>query len=159
MTTIYLGLGSNLGDKEENMSKALAFIREIATITRSSRLYETQPVGEKKQEWFLNAVVEAETDLGPKSLLAALQAIEKKVGRTKTKKNGPRVIDIDILFYDDLVIKTDDITIPHKHLHERLFVLQPFMDINPDFIHPFLNKTIRQLYSLGDWKDQKVRSR
>ncbi|DAC73325.1 MAG TPA: 2-amino-4-hydroxy-6-hydroxymethyldihydropteridine diphosphokinase [Thermoplasmata archaeon] len=146
MTIVYAGLGSNIGDKEKNINNALAFISELYEIKKISHLYLTEPVGNIKQDWFLNCVIEIETGVDPKKLLSSFKDIEQKLGRKKTLKNGPRIIDIDILFYGDLVVKTKNLVIPHPFIQERLFVLQPMMDLNPDFIHPVLKNSIWGLY-------------
>ncbi|MEM0466899.1 MAG: 2-amino-4-hydroxy-6-hydroxymethyldihydropteridine diphosphokinase [Candidatus Thermoplasmatota archaeon] len=146
MVQVYLGLGSNIGDKEKNIQKAIRSIRELYSITKISKLYHTEPVGYKQQDWFLNCAVEIETDVHPEIILASLQMIEKKIGRTETRVNGPRTIDIDLLFYGDKIMNRVNLTIPHPRLHDRRFVLQPLLDLNPGFQHPILKKTIRELY-------------
>jgi 2-amino-4-hydroxy-6-hydroxymethyldihydropteridine diphosphokinase len=151
---IFLGLGSNIDDKEEHIRKALLSLSKICNIHRISHLYLTEPVENTKQDWFLNCVVEVETDLDPNKLLSCIKSIERNMGRTKTEKKGPRIIDIDILFYGDYVIKTKDLEIPHPLIQERLFVLQPMMDINPDFVHPVLKKSIRELYETHPWAEK-----
>ena len=151
MPMVFLGLGSNIGDKEEHIRKALTSLSHICNVRRTSHLYLTEPVGYTEQDWFLNCVVEVETDVDPKKLLSSIKSIERKLGRTKTVKKGPRIIDIDILLYEDHIIKTKDLVIPHPLMHERLFVLQPMMDINPDFVHPVLKKSIRELYEDHPW--------
>ncbi len=153
MTLVYLGLGSNLGKKEEQIKKAIDSISKTCLIKRVSPLYLTEPVGLQDQEWFLNCVVEIDTDLPPQNLLSFVKSIERKLGRKKTMQNGPRSIDIDILFYGDQVIQTKDLVIPHPKLHERLFVLQPMMNLNPGFVHPVLHKTIQELYEHSPWAE------
>jgi 2-amino-4-hydroxy-6-hydroxymethyldihydropteridine diphosphokinase len=155
MPRVFLGLGSNIGDKEDYINKAIAFILELYTIKKISHLYLTEPVGNIKQDWFLNCSVEIETDVDPNKLLSTVKLIERKLGRTKTVKNGPRTIDIDILFYADYILKTKSLVIPHPLLQERLFVLQPMMDIDPTLIHPVLKKSIHDLYHDHLWT-QKV---
>jgi 2-amino-4-hydroxy-6-hydroxymethyldihydropteridine diphosphokinase len=154
MPIVFLGLGSNLGNKEDLINKTLTFISEIYTVKKTSHLYLTEPVGNITQDWFLNCVVEIQTDVYPKKLLSIFKSIERKLGRTKTVKNGPRTIDIDILFYGDHVIKTKTLVIPHPLIQERLFVLQPMMDINPDLIHPVLKKSIHELYNDHPWTEK-----
>ena len=109
-------------------------------------MYLTEPVGNIEQDWFLNCVVEIQTEIEPKHLLSSFKSIERKLGRAKNVKNGPRSIDIDILFYGNNIVNTKNLVIPHPLLHERLFVLQPMIDLNPDFIHPVLKKSIQELY-------------
>jgi len=146
MPVVYLGFGSNIGDREANITQALRLISEICTVKKKSHLYHTEPVGNTEQDWFLNCVVEIETDIDPKHLLSIFKSIERTLGRIKTTKNGPRIIDIDILFYGNRIVKTKNLVIPHPLLQERLFVLQPMMDLNPSFVHPVLKKPIQELY-------------
>jgi 2-amino-4-hydroxy-6-hydroxymethyldihydropteridine diphosphokinase len=154
MPMAYLGLGSNVGNKEEHIKKALTSLSNICYVRRTSHLYLTEPVDYTEQDWFLNCVVEIETDVESKKLLSCIKSIERNLGRTTTVKKGPRIIDIDILFYGDQVIKTKDLVIPHPLLQERLFVLRPMMDINPDFIHPVLKKSIREFYKDHHWAEK-----
>lgn len=158
MTKIYLGIGSNVGNKKKNIDAAVEHLQKGCTISRISPLYNTEPIGDTDQEWFLNAVVEADTSLEPLDLLTFVKEIEKNVGRTPTRKNGPRIIDIDILFYDDCVMTNTTLTLPHPHLHERLFVLIPLMDLAPTLLHPVLHQTIEEIYRYGQWNEQVVRS-
>lgn len=153
MPIVYLGLGSNIGDKVVQIDQALDRLAKTFMVKRVSPFYLTEPVGLKDQDWFLNCVVEMETEKDPEKLLSALQSIEKKLGKIKTKVNGPRTIDIDILFYDDQVVNRKNLVIPHPRLHTRLFVLQPMMDLNPDFVHPVLKKTILELYGQHPWSE------
>jgi 2-amino-4-hydroxy-6-hydroxymethyldihydropteridine diphosphokinase len=157
MAVVYLGLGSNIGDKEKNIKQAVTLLKKIGMIKNFSSLYETEPVGYRDQDWFLNGVIEIDTPLKPVDLLFNLQSIEQEMGRKNDMKNGPRIIDIDILFYDDLVMSDKGITIPHPRLHERLFVLQPMMDVNPDLIHPKFQKTIEMLCKQVQTAGPKVR--
>ena len=153
MTVVYLSLGSNMGKKEDQITAAISRISKISKVTKVSSLYLTEPVGVSDQDWFLNCVIEVETDVEPKALLSSLKSIERKLGRTKTMKNGPRSIDIDILFYGNEVVQTKSLVIPHPLLQERLFVLQPLMDLNPCFMHPVLQKTIQELYEEQPWAE------
>jgi 2-amino-4-hydroxy-6-hydroxymethyldihydropteridine diphosphokinase len=146
MPVVYLGIGSNIGDKQGNIASALCRISEICEVKKKSRMYLTEPVGNIEQDWFLNCVVEIQTEIEPKQLLSSFKSIEGKLGRAKNVKNGPRIIDIDILFYGNNIVTTKNLVIPHPLLHERLFVLQPMMDLDPDFIHPVLKKSIQELY-------------
>ncbi|MBI2541443.1 2-amino-4-hydroxy-6-hydroxymethyldihydropteridine diphosphokinase [Candidatus Woesearchaeota archaeon] len=146
MTDVFVGIGSNIGHKEENIRKAVDLIKEKCKILKKSSLYETEPVGYREQDWFLNCAIEIETKLEPLELLEFLQSIEKKMGRIKKIKNGPRIIDMDILFYDNLFINEKNLIIPHPRLHERLFVLEPLKEIAPYFVHPVLNRKIKELY-------------
>ena len=154
MPRVFLGLGSNIGDKEDHINKALTFISELYTLKKKSHLYLTEPIGNITQDWFLNCVVEIQTDVDPKKLLSTIKSIERKLGRTKTVKNGPRTIDIDILFYGDHILKTKTLVIPHPSIQERLFVLQPMMDIDPGVIHPVFKRSIHQLYHDHLWTEK-----
>ncbi len=156
MPTALLGLGSNIGDKEGYIDKALGLISELYEVKKVSPLYLTEPVGNIKQEWFLNCVVEIKTDFNPKKLLSSFKSIERKLGRIKRVKNGPRCIDIDILFYGDQIIKTKNLIIPHQLVQDRLFVLKPLMDIAPHFIHPVLKKSIEELYKNHQWTEKVI---
>lgn len=146
MPVVYIGIGSNLGNREENCLKAVKFMSSGKIVVRRlSSLYETEPWGEHDQPKFINMVAEAETSIEPFELLKTLKAIESKMGRTESGRWGPRVIDLDILFYDNLVLRTPELTIPHPLIGEREFVLRPLAEIAPDVVHPVLKKTIREL--------------
>jgi 2-amino-4-hydroxy-6-hydroxymethyldihydropteridine diphosphokinase len=145
MAIAYLSLGSNLGNREANIKSALKMMGQKVRIVKVSSLYETEPVGYKDQPWFLNCACSAETDLAPHALLKFVKAIERKLGRKPTFRFGPRVIDIDILFYDDLILDSPDLIIPHHRLAERAFVLVPLTEIAPGLIHPLLDQTIEDL--------------
>lgn len=157
MKTIYLGLGSNIGDREKMLQSAVDRLAAPDLIVkRVSSVYETEPVYLKEQRHFLNAVVEAETELFPMMLLTRIQKIELALGRRRTgPPNGPRTIDIDILFYGSSTVTTRKLEIPHPRLHERRFVMAPMEELAPDFHHPRLHKTMRQL--LAGVEDQQVR--
>jgi 3-oxoacyl-[acyl-carrier protein] reductase len=144
---VCIGLGSNLGDRRDHLERALTELTQSGVkLGRRSALYETAPVGGPAgQPAYLNAVVEAETDLPPDDLLSLLLAIESKLGRVRTVRDGPRTIDLDLLLYDDLLIDSPHLTLPHPRLHERLFVLEPLAQIAPGAIHPRLDKTIERL--------------
>ena len=145
LTTVYLSLGSNLGDREAFLNQALERLQAagVRTVRRSS-IHETEPQDFRDQPWFLNMAVEVETDLTPLALLAAIQKIEAEMGRQRTVPKGPRTIDIDILFYANLTINTPDLEIPHPRLSERRFVLDPLSEIAPDLRHPVTGKTIHE---------------
>ncbi len=146
MPVVYLGIGSNIGDREDNCLKAISLLEENGLkITKRSSLHETEPWGVKDQPQFVNMAVEAETDLSPRELLVILKKIENAMGRLPEKKWGPRIIDIDILMYDDLKINEADLTVPHPLMHERAFVLVPLSEIAPEKVHPALHKTVSEL--------------
>jgi 2-amino-4-hydroxy-6-hydroxymethyldihydropteridine diphosphokinase len=140
--TIYLGLGSNLGDRQSNLERAIKFLMANVKICRLSPVYNTAPVGNTKQPRFLNMVCKGETFLSPEKLLEFVKGIEIKMGRKPGPHNSPRPIDIDILFYDKLVMESPSLIIPHPRLNERVFVLAPFSDIAPRMKHPVTGKTI-----------------
>ncbi len=146
---VFLSLGSNLGDRGENLDNALSYIEEqIGDIISTSAFYVTDPVGFDSKNQFLNAVCNIRTKKRPLEILKITQGIEKEMGReikSTNKKYADRIIDIDLLLYDDEVLKTSDLELPHPHLHERLFVLLPLSEIASDRIHPTLHQTIRQL--------------
>ena len=145
MHQIFLALGSNIEDRKQHLDEAILLLREKITGVTIAPLYETKPRYFENQHNFLNTVLSGYTDLKPQELLQFTNTVQKKVGRVELFRNGPREIDIDILFFDNVVYKDEELEIPHPRLQERDFVLQPFSDINPDFSHPVLKKTIREL--------------
>jgi 2-amino-4-hydroxy-6-hydroxymethyldihydropteridine diphosphokinase len=146
MSIIHLGIGSNLGNREENCERAIGLLEENGIkVTRRSSMIETEPWGIEEQPKFINMAVEAETALSPEELLAILKKIEVDIGREPTLRWGPRSIDLDILFYDDIVLKTRELEIPHPGIKEREFVLKPLAEIAPDKVHPVLKTDIRKL--------------
>jgi 2-amino-4-hydroxy-6-hydroxymethyldihydropteridine diphosphokinase len=154
--TVYLGLGANLGDRIATLRAARDRLASAVDIVRSSSLYETPPWGVTNQPAFLNAVCLGQTALTPSELLVLLKNLERDLGRTATKRWGPRVIDLDILFFDDLILKTPTLTIPHPLLHERAFVLVPLSEIAPDLHHPLLGTTIAVIASTMPTPDVRV---
>jgi 2-amino-4-hydroxy-6-hydroxymethyldihydropteridine diphosphokinase len=142
---VYLALGSNLGNRAANLKEAISALSPQMEVKARSKVYETPPWGYAEQEKFLNQVVRVNTYLQPEPLLKHLKRLEVALGRTPSFQYGPRKIDIDILFYDDLVLETPLLTLPHPHVHERGFVLLPLMDIAPDLVHPVKEKTIHEL--------------
>lgn len=146
MKTVYLGLGSNLGDRQQHLRAAIEqFGAAGIRVLRESPIYETEPVGYAHQGWFLNMVVEAETDLFPMQLLSRTSRIERTLKRVRTAPNGPRTIDIDILLYGDAVVRGARLEIPHPRMKERRFVLAPLCDLAPDLRHPLTHQSMRQL--------------
>lgn len=142
---VYLALGSNLGDRQDNLRQAIASLPPQMDVKAKSHIYETPPWGYEDQPKFYNQVVKVDTYVQPEPLLKHLKRLEVALGRQATFRNGPRLIDIDMLFYDHLVLDTPILSLPHPRLHERGFVLLPLMDIAPEFIHPVLKKSIREL--------------
>jgi 2-amino-4-hydroxy-6-hydroxymethyldihydropteridine diphosphokinase len=144
-TLVYLSLGSNVGDRAANMNTAIDRLRAFGEIVAVSSFYETEPVEFTAQPWFLNCAVTLDTDQSPKQLLAAILDIEQQLGRRREQKKGPRIIDIDILFFDNAIVDEQGLTIPHPAMQERRFVLEPLAEIAPDVLHPVFKRTIREL--------------
>lgn len=157
--TVFLSIGSNIGDRLQNCKDAIENIadsKEIAIIKKSS-FYETEPWGDIEQNWFINCVVEIKTEFDALNLLALLLNIEKRLGRNRVKKGGPRAIDMDILFFNGEIIRTDNLVVPHPFLEQRRFVLTPLSEIAPDFIHPVLKKSAADLLRQADDNKKVVR--
>jgi 2-amino-4-hydroxy-6-hydroxymethyldihydropteridine diphosphokinase len=155
----YIGIGSNLGDKVKNCLEAIERIvkAEENELIGQSSLYQTEPWGNEDQDWFVNAVIKIKTSLNPEDLLKQLRTVEEQLKKRKEERWGPRNIDLDILFFNDEVIETPDLTIPHPSLHLRRFVLVPLHEICPDFIHPQLKLSVRELLkSTGDEKEVTI---
>ncbi|HEV8341503.1 MAG TPA: 2-amino-4-hydroxy-6-hydroxymethyldihydropteridine diphosphokinase [Candidatus Binatia bacterium] len=152
---VYIGIGSNLGKKKENYLEALSRLAQVpkTRIIKESSLYESEPVGDSK-EWYVNGVVEIETELKPDLLLKKFKNIERAMGRKKVRKRwGARIIDLDILLYDNLNVDKKNLKIPHPEMHKRKFVLVPLSEIGPQVVHPVLGSTISEL--LVSLKDSK----
>ena len=145
MSTIYIALGTNLGDRSANLYTAVEALSPRVIVTERSPVYETMPWGMTDQPKFLNMVIKGRTEQTPLRLLNTLKRLETRLGRVPAVRNGPRLIDLDILFYDDLVRASPRLTIPHPRLHERAFVLIPLADLAPDLVHPRLGRTVREM--------------
>jgi 2-amino-4-hydroxy-6-hydroxymethyldihydropteridine diphosphokinase len=153
MPIAFIGIGSNLGSRIENCIKAVHEISNFASVLAVSSIYETEPVDKEDQPDFINCVIKIETALPPHGLLVSLESIESSLGRNREEKWGPRTIDLDIIFYDNLVIQTDELTIPHPRAHLRRFVLEPLCEIAPELVHPVLRVSVSKLLEeLSDTK-------
>ncbi len=157
--TTYISIGSNLGDKIDNCLNGIKILTESndSHLQNQSRFYKTTPVDYTRQDWFVNGVIKIETSLDPFKLLTEIKKIEFDAGRVdKSLRFGPRVLDMDIIFFDNIKISTPKLEIPHPRMHKRCFVLKPICDINPDIIHPILEKDMSYLLNNLDDPDQKV---
>ena len=144
--TVYLSLGSNLGDRAANLREAIKRLAELGRVTSVSSFYETEPVEViSQQPWFLNCAVALATERTPKELLSRALALEQSMGRRRTEDKGPRTIDIDIVLFEDAVVDTPELTIPHPAMERRRFVLEPLAEIAPEAWHPVLKRTAREL--------------
>ncbi len=152
---VYLSLGSNLGERAEHITRAIAALNDSGVrVEKQSALYRTEPVDFEIQSWFLNCVVEAETDLMPRQLLRVTQQVELEVGRKKLVRRGPRAMDIDILLYGATRVRAPELEIPHPRMAERRFVLVPLAEIAPTLRHPVLQKSVTEL--LADCPDRSA---
>ncbi len=143
--TVYLSLGSNIGDRAANLERAIEKLKPLGTVAAVSSFYETEPVEFTHQAWFVNCAVALETEKLPRQLLAAVLRIEREMGRKRTVAKGPRLIDIDILLFGSSVVDTAGLTLPHPALHQRRFALEPLAEIAPDARHPVFKRTVREL--------------
>ncbi len=147
MAQVYFSIGTNVGKRIENLLNAVRGLRNIIQNINISYVYETEPWGYQEQDSFLNVCLSGTTDLQPEDLLKKIKSLEREIGRDETFKWGPRKIDIDLLFYEDQIIDLEELKVPHQEIEERAFVLIPFMDINPQFVHPILKRNIEELAS------------
>ena len=143
--TVYLSLGSNVGDREANLRNAIAKLRELGDVIAVSSFFETEPVEFTAQPWFLNCAVAMRTELMPSTFLSRVMAIEQQMGRRRTQPKGPRTLDIDVLLFGNAVIHSAQLEVPHPAMHERKFVLEPLAEIAPEARHPVLKRTVREL--------------
>ena len=155
--TAYLGLGSNLGDREENLRKSLSLLGESVEIIALSSVYETEPWGYAEQPSFLNMVCGFRTSLSPPELLALVQEVERRLGRVRTIRYGPRTMDVDILLYGYRIVDTPDLQIPHPRIPERAFVIAPLAEIAPDVEHPTLKRPISALLADAPGRETVVK--
>jgi 2-amino-4-hydroxy-6-hydroxymethyldihydropteridine diphosphokinase len=156
LTTAYLSLGSNLGDRAANLRQALECLETAGVqIVRRSSISETEPQELREQPWFLNQVVEIGTTLSPIELLARIRDVERELGRQRVVAKGPRTIDIDILLYEDAIIDTPELQIPHPRLADRRFVLEPLAELAPDLRHPATGRTISDMLAALEGQTSK----
>jgi len=142
---VYLSLGSNLGDRAQNLRTAIEELGEIGQVVATSSFYETEPVDVTAQPWFLNCAVKFDTEKMPRQLVSAILNLEQEMGRQRKQQKAPRIIDIDILLFGTSIIQIPSLTIAHPHLHERRFVLEPLAEIAPEARHPVFKRTAREL--------------
>ncbi len=157
--TAYIGAGSNIGNKLLNCKNGIAALtRANKTVLKDwSKFYKTEPVDYKDQDWFVNSVVKIETTLNPFQLLNKLKSIERDTGRVYDPiRFGPRILDLDIILYDDLVKNSSDLIVPHPRMHKRRFVLRPICDIDPKIVHPVLKKDMQYLLDILDENEQRI---
>jgi 2-amino-4-hydroxy-6-hydroxymethyldihydropteridine diphosphokinase len=143
--TVYLSLGSNLGDRAQNLQTAISNLAEFGNVVAVSSFYETEPVDVGAQPWFLNCAVKFETEKMPRQLMSAILTLEQNMGRQRRQNKGPRTIDIDVLLFGSSIIELPSLTVPHPRMHTRRFVLEPLAEIAPDTRHPLFKRTVREL--------------
>ena len=142
---VYLSLGSNLGDRAANLQAAVTQLGSLGEVAAVSSFYETEPVELTAQPWFVNCAVKLDTEKMPRQLIAGILALEQSMGRQRKQKNGPRIIDIDILLFGSSIIEMPSLTVPHPKMHERRFVLEPMVEIAPEARHPVFKRTVKEL--------------
>jgi 2-amino-4-hydroxy-6-hydroxymethyldihydropteridine diphosphokinase len=147
MVEAYIALGSNIGDREANIRQAFEFLKQKIKIAKVSGLYETKPMYMENQGWFLNCAAKVETKMHPKDFLGFLKGVEQKLGRKPVERNGPRIIDLDILFFGNQIVSEGGLQVPHPKMADRAFVLVPLAEIAPDLMHPIYKKTIIDILS------------
>ena len=155
--TVYLSLGSNLGDRRANLEAAIARLGELGRVTARSSFYETEPVEITRQEWFLNCALALETELLPRQLLKRILELEHALGRKRRRPKGPRTLDVDILLFGRAVVMLPGLKVPHPAMHQRRFVLAPLAEIAPEARHPVLKRTVRELLDALPPGDAQVR--
>ncbi len=152
--TVYIGIGSNIGDRRANCLRAIELLAEVGSVVRSSSLYYTEPIGYREQEDFINAAAAVDTDRSPTEVLSICRSIEDRLGRKRLVRWGPRTVDLDILLYGDRIINQAELVIPHPLMAARKFVLVPLAEIAAEAVHPVLKKNIGQL--LGELKNSST---
>ena len=157
MVEAYIAFGSNIGNREANINNAFDLLKQKMNIVKRSALYETKPMYVEEQDWFLNGAAEVETKLTPDELLLFLKYIEKKLGRKSVKRNGPRIIDLDILFYGKQIVDAKDLHVPHPKMEERAFVLVPLAEIAANFVHPGNHKSVFELLAKLDYDRTEIK--
>jgi len=149
MNIVFLQLGSNLGNRESLLQDAISAIEErVGKVVEKSKVYESAPWRVEGQENYLNQILKVKTEISADDVLSTILDVEKELGRIRLEKWGERLIDIDIIFYNDSIIETAELCVPHKHMHERMFVLTPLHNIAPDMVHPKYNKTVDELLQI-----------
>ena len=156
---VFIGLGSNVGRRRKRIEGAIALLRALpgVKVIKQAAWYETEPVGMEDQRWFINTVVEVETELTPQELLRHCKGIEREVGRRERGRFGPREVDLDLLLHGDLVLEEDGLVLPHPELHRRRFVLEPLCELAPELVHPRLGRSLRGLLADLDERKRVIR--